>query len=211
MFEMSSWISEIENKLREESSKIDEALSTRDSTREDLIKIGREIVRSSGYVITYIHSSRWGEVEESLRKLREAYAKLRGVLSKNPCYEFSNMVIDYLSEYAEAEIFYNLIKNKKLVTSEELGIDYVPYVLGLLDVIGELKRFTLTLLSSGRPLPEANEYFKLMEVIYEYFQHLDYPDAILPSARRKIDVARGVIESLRYLLVEISIKNQHVK
>lgn len=46
------------------------------------------------------------------------------------------MVIDYLSEYAEAEIFYNLIKYKRLVVSGELGIDYVPYVLGLLDLIG---------------------------------------------------------------------------
>lgn len=203
---MSSWVSVIENKLREESSKIDEVLSFRDSVREELIKIGREVIRNSGYVITYIHSGKWGEAEENLRSLRESYIKLRETLSKHPCYEFSNMVIDYLSEYAEAEIFYNLIKNRKLVTARELGIDYVPYVLGLLDVIGELKRFILTLLSSEKLTPEVNEFFNLTEIIYEYLQHLDYPDAILPNARRKIDVARGIIESLRYLLIEIKYK-----
>lgn len=36
------------------------------------------------------------------------------------------------------------------------------------------------------------EFFNLMEKIYEHLQHLDYPDAILPNARRKIDVARGL-------------------
>ncbi len=203
---MSSWVSAIENMLREESSKINEVLSARDVVRENLIKLGREIVRNSGYVVTYIHSGRWGEAEESLRKLREAHARLRDVLSKHPCYEFTNMVIDYLSEYAEAEIFYNLIKYKRLVVSGELGIDYVPYVLGLLDLIGELKRYVLTLLSLEKPLHEAMEFFNLMEKIYEHLQHLDYPDAILPNARRKIDVARGVIESLRHLLVEVSFK-----
>jgi len=208
---MSSWVSVIENRLREESSRIDEVLSARDAVRENLIKLGREIVRNSGYVITYIHSGRWGEVEESLRKLREAHAKLREVLSKHPCYEFTNMVIDHLSEYAEAEIFYNLVKNRKLVVPEELGIDYVPYVLGLLDVIGELKRYVLTLLSLEKPIREATEFFNLMEVIYEHLQHLDYPDAVLPNARRKIDVARGVIESLRYLLVEVSFKTRHLE
>ncbi|MEO3992908.1 MAG: haloacid dehalogenase [Desulfurococcaceae archaeon TW002] len=203
---MGSWVSIIESKLSEESSRIDEVLSTRDSIRESLLRIGREIVRDSGYVITYIHSGRWEEAEESLHRLRNDYVRLREVLSKHPCYEFSNIVIDYLSEYAEAEIFYNLVKNKKLIVSGELGIDYVPYVLGLLDVIGELKRFVLTLLSAKKPLSEVNEFFRLMEVIFEHLQHLDYPDAILPSARRKIDVARGVIESLRYLLIEVSLK-----
>lgn len=206
---MSSWVTAIESVLRVESSKINEVLSLRDSTRESLIKIGRDVVRNSGYVITYIHSGMWDEAEESLNELREAYSRLREVLSKHPCYEFTNMVIDYLSEYAEAVIFYNLIKHKKLVLPEELSVDYVPYVLGLLDVIGELKRFVLTLLSARKSLSEASEFFKLMEAIYEHFQHLDYPDAILPGARRKIDVARGVIESLRYLLVEISFKTQY--
>ncbi len=205
---MSSWVSVIESKLSEESSRINEVLSARDSIRENLMRIGREVVRDSGYVITYIHSGRWKEAEESLRKLRGNYAKLRETLSKHPCYEFSNMVIDYLSEYAEAEIFYNLVKNRKIIVPGELGIDYVPYVLGLLDVIGELKRFVLTLLSEKKPLSEVNEFFRLMEIIYEHFQHLDYPDAVLPSARRKIDVARGVIESLRYLLIEVSLKTR---
>ncbi|MEM0086009.1 MAG: haloacid dehalogenase [Zestosphaera sp.] len=206
---MSSWTTVVESMLREESSKINEVLSLRDLTRESLIKIGREIVRSSGYVITYIHSGMWEEAEKNLRELREAYSKLREVLSKHPCYEFTNMVIDYLSEYAEAVIFYNLVKHRKLVLSEELGIDCVPYVLGLLDVVGELKRFVLTLLSTKRSLSEAIEFFKLMEIIYEHLRHLDYPDAILPNARRKIDVARGVIESLRYLLVEVSFKEHY--
>lgn len=57
---MSSWVSAIENMLREESSKINEVLSARDVVRENLIKLGREIVRNSGYVVTYIHSGRWG-------------------------------------------------------------------------------------------------------------------------------------------------------
>lgn len=203
---MSSWVATVKSVLRVESSKIDEVLSLRDSTRESLIKIGRDIVRSSGYVITYIHSGMWDEVEKSLNELAEAYSKLRQILSKHPCYEFTNMVVDYLSEYSEALILYNLIKRRKLVLPEELGVDYVPYVLGLLDVIGELKRFVLALLRDKKPLSEVSEFFELMEIMYEHFQHLDYPDAILPGARRKIDVARGVIESLRYLLVEISFK-----
>ncbi len=205
-----SWISKVEYSLRECVSRADEALNRRDSVREELIKTGREVVRASGYVITSIHAGRLSEVDANLGKLAENFNRLREALRNQPCFEYSNLVIDYLSEYVEAVAFYNLTKNKKLVTPEELGVDHVPYIVGLLDLIGELKRYVLNLLSENL-IREAQEYFSVMEVIYEHLHHLDYPDAILPNVRRRIDVARGVIESLRSFIVDVRLRSRSRK
>ncbi|MEM2022026.1 MAG: haloacid dehalogenase [Zestosphaera sp.] len=204
------WVSKVEDSLRECISRADEVLSRRDSVREELIKTGREVVRVSGYVITNIHAGRLSEADASLGRLVECFNRLREALKNQPCYEYSNLVIDYLSEYVEAVTFYNLTKNKKLVTPEELGVDHVPYIVGLLDLIGELKRYVLNLLSENL-INEAQEFFSVMEVIYEHLHHLDYPDAILPNVRRRIDVARGVIESLRTFIVDIRLRNRSRK
>ena len=89
-----------------------------------------------------------------------------------------------------------------LPSISDLGVDPVPYVQGLLDLVGELKRRILDLVRDDK-YDEAYTLFKVAEAIYESVRTLDYPDPILPGVRRKTDVARTVTESLRTLLTDL--------
>lgn len=83
---------------------------------------------------------------------------------------------------------------------EEVGIPYEPYLLGLADAMGELRRAVLDFLRKGE-LKSAEELFSLMEGVYEFLVEFDYPDAVLPGMKRKQDVVRGLIERTRGELI----------
>ncbi len=96
-------------------------------------------------------------------------------------------------------ILYHLIKfNRYPTPPEELGgiYDIPPYVLGLGDVVGELRRIVLDMLRLGRA-SDAEALFKRMEEIYESLSLLIIPNALAPGLRPKVDVARKLVESTR--------------
>ena len=120
-------------------------------------------------------------------------------MSKYPEILHSTMVENYIQEYAEAIIMISMIQNNlnttKLPDPDKLGIPYTTYLLGLSDVIGELRRSTLDALRQ-KELDNAIQYLEAMEKLYDFIIDLNYPDRVLPL-RRKQDVARALIEKTR--------------
>ena len=76
-----------------------------------------------------------------------------------------------------------------------MGLPGTAYVLGLADVIGELRRFALERLREGKA-DEASRYLDMMEELFLVIMRFDFPDAIIPI-RRKQDVARSLLEKTR--------------
>jgi len=72
----------------------------------------------------------------------------------------------------------------------------VPYLKGLGEAVGELRRRLLDLLRTGK-LTEAEETFAAMETIHDLLTSLDYPDGMTAGLRRTTDVARSLIERSR--------------
>jgi len=66
----------------------------------------------------------------------------------------------------------------------------------LLDSMGELKREMYESIRKGRK-KDAEEYFALMEEIFDALLPLRFSNAVLPDFRRKQDVARIQIEQAR--------------
>jgi translin len=77
-----------------------------------------------------------------------------------------------------------------------LGVSLESYILGVGDVIGELRREVLECLRLGM-VERAEEDLKLMERIYLDLLSLEEASLLLKGLRRKLDVARGVIEATR--------------
>jgi len=192
----------IENEIRTTISTINSFLKEKDSVRESLIKKTRDIIREAGYAITDIHKGDLDSARSRMVRLRAEVTELINNLRIHPELAYSNLLYNALAEYAEAEIFYAIIINEKLPTPEDLNLHPVPYLQGLLDVIGEIKRYTLTLLRN-REIDKAWKYFSIIETIYEVSKALEYPDALVPGLRRKVDIARAVTENLRAFLIDI--------
>ena len=121
--------------------------------------------------------------------------RLRSLLEDYPEMWASGLVEGSLQELAEAAILLALVNDEDVPDPDEMGLPGTAYLLGLGDVIGELRRFALEHLREGRP-NEAVRYLDMMEELFLVIMRFDYPDAII-QIRRKQDVARSLLEKTR--------------
>jgi translin len=99
-------------------------------------------------------------------------------------------------EYAEAQTLLSLVERNRFVNPDEINVNSVAFVLGLADVIGELRRRALDSLRK-EDVKTAEDCLHVMEEIYVELMSMDEAYMLVPGLRRKSDVARHVIESTR--------------
>ena len=113
----------------------------------------------------------------------------------------SRYLVSPEAEYVEASAVIALAKDRDVPSMESLGATPEAYLLGLLDTVGELKRLVLDSILQ-RKLTRAKKYFVVMEELYSLCSPLAVYDHVVNGARRKIDVARMLVEDTRGLLAE---------
>ena len=170
---------------------IEKKLSEREKILDGLLGDNRMIVRSCSNAIKAMHAQ---DMKEAKRYLEEARKGVEKVIVYEK--EFPDQLNHILQEYSEARIVQSALELKKVPSVAELAVPEVPYLNGLLDAIGELKREMYESLRRGNK-HEAQEYFKMMEEIFDELLPLRFSNAILPEFRRKQDSARHQIEQAR--------------
>ena len=125
---------------------------------------------------------------ETAKKEIEAIKKIAG--------EFPEQLNHIMQEYVEAQVVLSAVENKKILSFKEVCANEISYLNGLLDATGELKREMYEALRK-KERKSAEEYFKMMEDIYDVLLPLRFSNSVLPDFRRKQDVARIQIEQAR--------------
>jgi translin len=174
-------------------SKIEEELDEKDQIREVALKSSRAIVRLSGSIMKSIHRDE--DTKEPLEELRDEVSRLNSLLVDHPDLASAGFVDDSLQEYAEVVIVLSILEKDDVPTPEEIDVGSVSYLMGLGDVVGELRRFCLEELKRGNVV-RANYFLDRMEDIYTALMRFDYPEAIA-AVRRKQDIARSLLEKTR--------------
>ena len=169
------------------------ALQDAESHRERAIRCSRDIIRETKKMIHSIHVSE--DNTKTKKALLDLVSELRACIGDDSLTADIGPADDALAEYAEAMIFDSIVKGEKIPSFDELGIDPRPWVLGLADSLGEVRRVALTSLMS-EDVQHAASMFSKMEIIFHAIMMFDIPDPILPI-RRKQDIARGVMERTR--------------
>ena len=170
---------------------IEEMLSKKEGKLDKILVKKREIVRSCSNAIKAMHAH---DIKTGKKHLKEAELGLKKLSSYGE--EFASHLNHIFQEYAEARIVFSAIESKKIPGYKELKVPEIPYLLGLLDAIGELKREMYESLRKDNK-KEATVYFKMMEEIYDELLPLRFSNAVLPEFRRKQDSARRQIEQAR--------------
>lgn len=169
-----------------------EELRILEGARESAISHSRKVIRLTKVVIHSIHTG--ADPCEPMSDLRtEVDLMLKDC--DDPRVRHSGPVMDALSEFAEAVVFVNLVREGRVPGHREMGIDAGSWIMGLADSIGEMRRMVLTYLTSD-DLPAAKQAYDLMEAVFDQVMLMDVPDAIVPL-RRKQDIARGIIDRTR--------------
>ncbi len=185
-------MSEIE-KLRKIVRDVDETLEDKDMVRELTMKSSRAIRRISKDVIQDIHRDK--DIDTPLKDVQEEINKLKSIIEGHPELHHSGFLRNGYQEYAEAHILVSISEGKEPKTPDELDITPSSYVLGLADVVGELRRMILDALTEGE-IERAKELLEKMEDIKDMIMDFDYPKAIVPI-RNKQDTARALVEKTR--------------
>ncbi len=109
---------------------------------------------------------------------------------------YAGFVEDAQKEFAEASLTCALIQGRPLPLPDALHVEWAPYLNGLGESVGELRRYILDRLRQGKP--EGCEVFlQAMDDIYLLLTTLDFPDAITGNLRRTTDAVRGILEKTR--------------
>ncbi len=166
------------------------------SARERALPKSRAAIRQCANAIRAAHRD---EFEQTARLLAEAGGLLRDMshdLREHQDIFHAGFVADAQKEYAEAALTCALIQRKALPTPDDLGIEWAPYLNGLGEAVGELRRYVLDRLRLGK-IDGCEDLLADMDEIYGLLITLDFPDAITGNLRRTTDAVRGIVEKTR--------------
>ena len=171
-------------------------LDARFAAREQAIAISRTVIRSSANAIRALHRAEWDKAEGLIGEAREQLDAMTSVVSAHGDLAHSPLVGDAAKEYVEARLTHALFTGEIPPSHTELGVDPVPYLHGLGETVGEMRRRMLDLLRAEE-LVEASRLLAEMDSIVDLLATLDYPDGMTGGLRRTTDVARSLVERSR--------------
>jgi translin len=185
---------------------ISKSLLASNESREFLIKNTRDVVILCSHSIIAAHK---GDLKLARQKIKKAETVLKAN-QKKAKNEFRKYLITPEQEFVEAHSFLAVVENKEIPSLKSLKVSEEAYILGLLDCIGELKRFVLDNIRNGQ-LKKADRIFNVMENLYQTLYPFAVYDKIVREARRKLDVNRILVEETRAVITEEIRRNHFVK
>ena len=171
--------------------KIEKQLRKKEEQFDKVMVENRLIVRSCSNAIKAVHAHDLAQAKKHLQEAEKGLAQLRKEAGA-----FPSQLHHILQEYVEATVVISAVEKKRIPPYGDFDIDPVPYLNGLLDATGELKREMYESLRHGKK-KDAEGYFQMMEGIYDALLPLRFSNSVLPEFRRKQDVARIQIEQAR--------------
>ena len=178
---------------------IDKNLKDVQERREKLIKGTRDVVMLCSKSIVAMHHN---QLEDSKTKLDQAKAMLEE-FRKYAGDDLYRYVVVAEQELVEAYALKSVMDDKPIPSMKELDVTGESYLTGLLDCVGEIKRLVYDRMRSGKG-KDAEKLFATMEEIYNALYPFAVFDNIVSGLRKKLDVARMLIEDIRATVTEES-------
>ena len=172
------------------------ALVSKHAAREQALTLSRAAIRNSANAIRAVHRNEHERAAELIAGAGEKLGEVGILLSGQPDIYYAGFVADAQKEFAEASLTLALVRRLPLPCPDDLQIGQAPYLNGLGEAVGELRRYVLDVLRSG-DIERCEDYLHSMDEIYGALVTVDYPDAITGGLRRTTDVARGILEKTR--------------
>lgn len=192
----------VKDTLKKISSQLDDV----EHRREVLIKGTRGVIMKCSKSIMALHR---GLLEDAAKLLEEAQTELSS-LRAHTRDDLERYLINAEQEFVEAYQLKCVYEKTSLAGIDDLKVATSSYLLGLLDSIGEIKRMIYDNLRTERT-SDALKLFALMEDLYGSIYPFAVYDNIVPGIKRKLDVAKLLIENARSTLTEESNRNMLIK
>jgi translin len=183
--------------IQKSLDQINEDLKNVEERREILIKGSRDVVMFCSKSIVALHRN---EIEEAQNKMNQA----KIMLDESRQYaktDLNRYIIVAEQELVEAYTLKSVVQDSPLPDLNELNVSGSSYITGLLDCIGEIKRMVYDRMRLGRA-EDAARLFTTMQEIYGAVYPFAVYDNLVSGIRRKLDVAKMLIEDIRAVVTE---------
>lgn len=179
--------------LGEIASDIESQLNEKEEVREIALKSSRNIVRLCGMAVRSMHLG--NDPTENVAVAMEELQKLVGITRDFPDILHSGIVESAMQEYVEVKVLFAYTQGSPLPSHKSLSVTPEAYILGVADVIGEIRRLALDNMRKGA-VDGAAKHLENMELLYDFLMNFNYPSSMV-AVRHKQDVARGILEKTR--------------
>ncbi len=152
----------------------------------------------------------YDEAKKLLNEVRSIVEEIVEKLKDHPDLLYSGFLSNALAEYVEAALLVGVVTRSGIPKPDELLVPPTPYLQGLGDLVGELRRMAIEYLGQWR-VEEAEELLRIMESIFRALKSLDYPEALVPGIRHRADLARRLVEDLRTMIADIRTRRELVR
>ena len=166
------------------------------SGRETGIRNSRQAIRFCANAIRSVHRGEFEAAQELMQQAERLLREAREQMADHPDILYAGFYADATKEYAEARLTLAVISGSDVPTPESIQVEWAPYLNGLGEVVGELRRHLLDRLRAGETA-YAEVVLTRMSEILDLLASLDYPDGMTGGLRRTTDVARALIERSR--------------
>jgi translin len=189
-------LSNNQHQLRKLTEQAHTLLTSKHEAREQALRLSRSINQLSSISIRHVHRGEYQETIRLIDEIKVLLSKTKDIAIAHQEIYYAGFVQDAHKEYAEASLTLAFITGSDIPSPEDLGISYAPYLNGLGEVIGEMRRYILDRLRLG-DTSRSEEILDLMDEIHTELFSLDFPEAITGGLRRTTDAMRGLIERTR--------------
>jgi translin len=183
----------VQNSLDEINSDLKDV----EERREKLIKETRDVISICSKAIVAMHHNQMEKAEINMQQAKIMLDELRQY-SRTDLYKYVSAAEQ---EIVEAYGLKSVIDNSAIPSMRDLNVSGPSYITGLLDCIGEIKRMVYDRMRTGRG-EDAAKLFSLMQDIYGSIYPFAVYDHLVSGMRRKLDVAKMLIEDVRAIVTE---------
>ena len=166
------------------------------AARERALPKSRAAIRACANSIRASHRQEFAAAGELLRQAEVLLAEMAADLRDHQDIFYAGFVQDAQKEFAEAATFSALAQNRAMPLAPDLSVDWAPYLNGLGEAVGEMRRYVLDQMRQGN-YDRCELILRHMDDIYALLTTIDYPDAITGGLRRTTDATRGILEKTR--------------
>lgn len=175
---------------------VKETFDLENAAREKGLALSRDCIQ---FCANSIRAAHRGDREESMRLLDAARQNIKAAhVLLEPFHRiyYAGFLQDAEKEFAEASCTFALIEERPLPLPVELDVGVAPYLNGLGEAVGEMRRHSLDLIREN-DLAKGEYILGVMDDVYYLLASVDYPNAITAGLKRTNDMVRSVLERTR--------------
>ena len=185
--------------IRDSLEAIDAELKDVQERREKLIKGTRDAVMLCSKSIIAMHRCEMDVAKKDMDGAKAMLDEFRASAQQ----DLKKYVSVAEQELVEAYALRSVIEGSAVPSMDDLEVSGPAYLTGLLDCVGEIKRLVYDSMRAGKG-QSAESLFAVMEEIYGAVYPFAVYDNVVAGLRKKLDVARMLIEDIRAVVTEES-------